>query len=562
MAETLEKIKVNALSTNETDSLENLNEVVPGEVSLDSVQNAKYKRDTSIFEIQPAAVISPRNVRDIQNVVNFVNKNKKKQPNLSITARSAGTDMAGGPLTDSILLEFMSHFNQIKEIKDHSAIIEPGVYYRDFEKEAAKYGLLYPSYPASKDLCAFGGIVNNNSGGEKTLVYGKTNKYIEKFKMVLSDGNIYTLKKVGGKALEEKLKQKDFEGEIYRKIHKLLSSHEDVIAKSRPQVSKNSSGYNIWDAWDGENLDLTQLVCGAQGTLGIVTEAKVRLVPIPKHEKLYVIFMKNMKNLPQFVQDVLALKPTSFEITDDHTFKIYLRYAREMAAVIGSHGLFETIKLFMPETMLILRHGMPKLIVLVEFEGNDPAELRGDMKALDGIVKKYKMIGHRTKNRMEANKYWKLRRDTFKLLREKITDRHSTPFVDDIIVKPQDLPEFWPQLTSILDNSKLFYTISGHLGDGNLHIIPLMDLSKETEREKIYPTTDKVYDLVLKYHGSITAEHNDGLMRAPYLKEEFGEEVYKIFEEVKKAFDPDNIFNPHKKTDGTFEYAKAHMIKD
>lgn len=537
-----------------------LKTIVKGEIITDQENLKKYSRDTSIFEITPEVVVAPHDSEDITNLVRYVHKNKEKHPKLSLTARSAGTDMSGGPLTDSILLDFTKHFNNIRTVAKDHAVVEPGVYFRDFEKELLDKNEFYPPYPASKDLCALGGIVNNNSGGEKTLQYGKTNKYILGLKVILTDGNEYYLEKLGRKQLQAKMLKKNFEGELYRKVYKLLSTNQDVIKKTRPHVSKNSSGYNIWDAYDGESLDLTQLICGAQGTLGFVTEAKLKLIPKPKREKLYVIFLYSLKDLPHFVQEILALKPTSLEITDDHTFKIYLRYAREMASILGVHDIFSTIKLFLPEIKLIALHGMPKLIVLVEFEGDENSELTTEVHDLVKIIKKYKMIGTYAKTKIHRDKYWKLRRDTFKLLREKIKDRHSTPFVDDIIVLPEKLPEFLPKLTKILNESKIFYTISGHLGDGNLHIIPLMDLKKTEERDKIYPVTDKVYNLVLEYGGSITAEHNDGLIRSPYLQQEFGKEIYHIFEEIKKIFDPRNIFNPYKKIGTTKEFAKKHMI--
>jgi len=539
-----------------------LQKTITGEVITDELTLQKYSRDTSIFEMTPSVIVSPKDIEDLKNLVKYVSSHKKNDPALSLTARTAGSDMSGGPLTTSISVDFMQHFNQIKSITDSYTIVEPGVYFRDLETRLNEKELLYPPYPASKDLCAIGGIVNNNSAGEKTLQYGKTNKYILGLNMVLSDGEEHYFEKLSKAQLQNKMKSTSYEGKLFKKLYALLSENEEAIFSSRPQVSKNSSGYNIWDVIDKEgNFDITQIVCGAQGTLGFITEAKLKLVPNPKKEKLYVVFINNMDDLPNFVQDVLKLKPTSLEITDDHTFKIYLKYAREMASLLGSHGIFATMKLFLPETMLIARHGMPKLIVLVEFEGDETKILSDEIKSLVEIVKKYKMSGHYCKTKKDADKYWKLRRDTFKLLREKIKDRHSTPFVDDIIVRPECLPEFLPKLTQILDKHKLFYTISGHLGDGNLHIIPLMDLKNPDERKKIFPATDEVYKLVLEYKGSLSAEHNDGLIRSPYLKEQFGDKVYKIFHEIKNIFDPLNIFNPHKKIGVTKEFAQKYMIK-
>lgn len=538
-----------------------LKKFIKGDLITDPMSLQKYSRDTSIFEIKPSLIVAPKDIQDLQNLVAFVSKNKKSHEELSLTARAAGTDMSGGPLTDSIIVDFTKYFNHIKEVTKEYTVVEPGVYFRDLEKILDMKELLYPPYPASKMICAIGGIVNNNSAGEKTLQYGKTNKYILELEMILRDSKKYTFRKLSKKELDKKMAQKDLEGEIYKNTYKLITNNYELITNSRPQVSKNSSGYNIWDIWDKEHFDLTQIFCGAQGTLGLMTKAKLRLVSKPHHSKLYVVFMKNLNDLPQFVNEVLTLKPTSLEITDDHTFKIYLKYAREMASLLGSGGIINTIKLFMPETFLILRHGIPKLIVLVEFEGDQTRDLTHEIKQLEEIVKKYNLVGRFCRTKLESEKYWKLRRDTFKLLREKIKDKHSTPFVDDIIIKPETLPEFLPKLTAILDKYKIFYTISGHLGDGNLHIIPLMDLKKSQEREKIFPCADEVYKLVSEYQGSYSAEHNDGLIRSPYLKQQFGEKIYKIFKDLKQIFDPEGIFNPHKKVDATFAYAKSHMIK-
>lgn len=542
---------------------EEIKKLINGEVLTQESEKIKYTRDTSIYEMEPEIVVQPKDKTDIKTLISYVLKNKKKHSSLSIACRAAGTCMSGGPLTESILLDFTKHFNHTLEIGNDYAIVEPGVYYRDFEKETlAKENLYFPSYPASRDLCAIGGIVNNNSGGEKTLQYGKTNKWVKNIHVMLSDGNEYVLKKQNQNELKEKMGQKDFEGELYRKMYDLVIKNQDIIKKAYIDVTKNSSGYNLWDVWDGKNFDLSQVFVGAQGTLGIMLDAKLKLVKKNKYEKLYVVFFKNLAVLPDFTTDVLKLKPTSLELTDDHTFKLYLRYAREMASILGSGGLFNTVKLFMPEVLLVLRHGIPKLVTLVQFEGENEKELDQKIKQTEEIVKKYGLTGRFCKTQIEANKYWKLRRDTFKLLRERVKDKHSTPFIDDLCVKPEQLPMFIPELTHILDRYKIIYTISGHLGDGNLHIIPLMDLSKPEVRTIIYKVANEVFDLTLKHKGTLTAEHNDGLIRGPYLEKEYGKEMFELFKKVKQIFDPENIFNPHKKTGATLEFAKSHMIQD
>jgi FAD/FMN-containing dehydrogenase len=232
-----------------------------------------------------------------------------------------------------------------------------------------------------------------------------------------------------------------------------------------------------------------------------------------------------------------------------------------MASLLGAKGIFSMFKLFLPEILMIAKIGFPKLIVLAEFTSQSQDEIKEKIQKAKEIIKKYKYLFRQPKDEKETEKYWRLRRDTYKLLREKIKNLTAAPFIDDFIILPEYLPEFLPKLYQILDEYKLIYTISGHLGDGNLHIIPLMDLKNENQRKNILEITDKVYDLVLSYKGILTAEHNDGLIRGPYLEKEFGKEVYEIFLEIKKIFDPQNIFNPYKKVMARKENIEKFIIK-
>src|SRR3989338_5959455 len=200
--------------------------------------------------------------------------------------------MTGGGLTESVVVDVTKHLNKIKAIGKDSAVVEPGVYYRDFEKETLQHDLLLPSYPASKDICTVGGMAANNSGGEKTLAYGKTEDYVMELKAVLSDGKEYLIKPLTKDELDKKLKQTDFEGKIYQKIHQLITRNAEILKNARPKVSKNSAGYYLWNVWDGKHFDLTKLLVGSQGTLGIITEIKFRLIRPKKYSRLAVIFLK------------------------------------------------------------------------------------------------------------------------------------------------------------------------------------------------------------------------------------------------------------------------------
>ena len=543
---------------------EELQKSVKGEVVQDEQTLQNFSHDASIYEVTPRAVIFPKNTEDIKNTVKFVNKHKKENSKLSITARSAGTDMGGGSLNESIIISFTKYFNKIIAIKDNIATVQPGVYYRDFEKYTLGYGLIFPSFPASREICAIGGIINNNSGGEKSFGYGKTEKYVKKLKMVLSDGNEYEFQALNDKELTEKLLLHTFEGEIYRNMHALISKNYELIISAKPKVSKNSAGYFLWNVYDKEKklFDLTKLFTGAQGTLGIMTEASIELIPVKKHSEMLVVFIKekDTKKLGSIIEAVIPLKPESFETYDDHTLKLAVKFFHEFAKKLGAANIISTAIHFLPEFIMVLKGGMPKLILQIEFSGNNLDDLKDKIKILKGTLKPFNLSMRVAGDEVQSKKYWLIRRESFNLLRHKIKDKHAAPFIDDFVINPEKLSEFLPKLNNILAKyPSLIYTVAGHAGNGNFHIIPLMNLHDESQREIIPKLSEEVYDLVFEYQGSTTGEHNDGLVRSPYLKKMYGEEIYKLFEKTKEIFDPHNIFNPMKKVNADAEFSFNHI---
>ncbi len=538
--------------------------LIKGDVADDAETLAKYSRDTSIFERKPSVVVFPKDADDVSAVVKYVHEAKLHGKNISIAPRSAGTDMTGGPLTDSISLVFTKYMNHIGDITEDVAITEPGVYYRDFEKETlGKVGRLVPSYPASRDLCAIGGMIGNNSGGELTLKYGQTRRYVRELDVVLSDGSRTTVKPLNESELAAKKAQQDLEGKMYRDVSTLLDSNQGEIEKARPTVSKNSAGYALWEVANKEKgtFDLTQLITGSQGTLGIVTRAELGLVKLKSDRAMLVIFLSDVNLLPAVVGRVLDFSPESFESYDDQTFKLAVRF---MPQILRHFGLLEMIKLafaFIPEMLLVATGGVPKLVLMAEFaEDSHQAALAQAEKAREAI-KDIPVKSRIAKSETAAAKYWTIRRESFSLLRKNLRGLYAAPFIDDIVVHPADYPDFLPELHTLLEQYALIYTIAGHIGDADFHIIPLMDLGQQDARKAVMELEEKVYALVAKYKGSITGEHNDGIVRTPYLKVMYGEKMCGLFEEVKKIFDPLGILNPGKKTGGTFADIERSMIK-
>ncbi len=586
---------------------EEIQKFFKGEVDDSNETLFKYSHDASLLEVRPKVVVYPLDSEDVRNLVTWVSVHQSKYPGLSITARCAGTDMSGGAIGESIIMDFTRHMNKLlggplplenfskkKAVKNYSGnyplvpsyiTVQPGMFYRDFEKITLEKGLILPCYTASKSLNAVGGMFGNNSAGERTLKYGKTEDYILETKVVFADGVERVVKSF---PMSEISKQE----EIYTKVNNLIKENEDEIKRAKPNVHKNSAGYYIWnvisqssqnfrkyalgDTGQGthfsenlansgpETFDLNKLLVGSQGTLGIATEITFRLIPDNKHSKLVAIFMKELAPLGRLVDELLTLNPETLETYDDKTMRLAVKFFPDFLKNKGVFGMLKLMWSFLPEFFMLLTGGFPKLILLVEFAGNDDKLIDEKCIQLVEKIKHFKLKTHITKSEAEANKYWDIRRESFALLRKHVKGKRTAPFIDDIIVRPEFLPKFIPELNAILDTYKLTYTIAGHAGDGNFHIIPLMDFSRPDTAKIILELGDKVYDLVMKYQGSITAEHNDGIIRTPYLEKMYGARIVQIFKQIKQIFDPKNIFNPGKKIPtvsmgGTREYIATHI---
>ncbi|MFY9462267.1 MAG: FAD-binding oxidoreductase [Candidatus Sungiibacteriota bacterium] len=532
-----------------------------GELDDSAEALSKYSHDASLFEVKPQLVVFPKDVEDIKNLVKFAGRVHGDDGRISLTPRSAGSDMSGGPLTSSIVVELTRHLNRLKEIGPDYAVVEPGLFYRDFEKETLARGLLLPTYPASRELCAVGGMIANNSGGEKTLAYGKTEDYVQDLKMVLYDGNEYSFRKLSLKELEEKKQKHTLEGEIYRKMHELIENNYELLRGAKPKVTKNSAGYYLWNVLNKEEktFDLTRIITGSQGTLGIITEAKLRLIKPKPHTRLLVIFLNDIKPIADVASHVLKHKPESFESYDDNTFKLAVKLFPDIAKKLKGN-IIRLAFSFLPEFWMVLTGGIPKLVLLAEFTGETADEAQKKAEEAEADLKKvFRFKTKVTRSNQEAEKYWVIRRESFNLLRHHVKGLRTAPFIDDFVVHPDDLPEFMPKLYKILGRYNIFYTIAGHVGDANFHIIPLMDLSKPEAKDIIKNMSQEVYKLVFDFGGSTTGEHNDGLIRGPFLKMMYGEKVYKLFEETKRIFDPQGIFNPGKKVGSSLDYALAHV---
>ena len=538
-----------------------LSKIFKGEVDNSTETLDFYSHDASLFELRPQVVAFPQDTADIQAAIGFVNQHKATHPELSITPRSRGTDMSGAAIGESIVLDISKHMNQLHEVTAQNAHVQPGMLFREFDLETIKQGSILPSYPASRDLASVGGMVNNNSGGEKSLEFGKTDNFVTELQVVLADGNEYTLKPLNRDELNTKMSQDDYEGNLYRRTFELLDGHYDEIQTAAPKVSKDSTGYHLWNVWKRDTgiFDLTKLFVGAQGTLGIVTDVKVNLVPKPAHSGTLVCYMRNIDQLGEVIPAVLSHKPATFESFDDNTLWLSFKF---FFAFLAKLGLWSWIKLalqLIPDGFMLIK-GVPQLILLIEFTGASQDEVKHKIHQMKLDLKQYNFTYMEEDNtEAKSRKFWLMRRESFNLLRSKVKDKHTAPFIDDFVVPPARLTEFLPQLRTIIKKYNLLATIAGHMGDGNFHVIPLMKIEDPKERAKLEPAMKEVNTLVIQYGGSVSGEHNDGMIRGPWLKEMYSPNVLGYMQEIKALYDPQNIFNPHKKTDATWDFSFSHI---
>ncbi|MFT6829394.1 MAG: FAD/FMN-containing dehydrogenase [Candidatus Paceibacteria bacterium] len=570
---------------NYTEIKKQLDSLLDGDISINARELTDHSTDWSLFKIMPDMIVYPKHALDLENLVQFVNQyNTEHHRGLSLTARAAGSGMSGGSLNHSIIVDVTKYMNKIGKIVTDDfgtqsvrgdfaypisgkATVQPGMRYIPFEEETLKYEMLMPTFPASRKLCAIGGMVANNGAGEKSLKYGQNKDFVDQVKVILSDGNEYTVKPLSYMELIELKKENNLLSEIASEIYELVKQHWGVIQDKRPVTSKNAAGYLIWDVVSCGTLsefesgrgffDLTKLIVGAQGTTGIITEVTYKLTPIEDKEEMIVMFVNDIYQLPRITEVLKRHDLDTIELYDDNTFKIGIKFFKDF---IKDKGFFHAISYslrFLPEFWMAMTGGVPKFVVLAESADIDAekvhAEVLAEFKDIKNEIPNLKSFIVKGK---ASQKYWDFRHDSFKLLTEHSlksraegSGTRTAPFIDDIAVNPEHLPEYLPRLVKILDEYKdeFMYTIAGHLGNGNFHIIPLVDMNKEQNKEHIVEISEKVYALALEYNGSITAEHNDGIVRTPFLPQMFGDDMMKVFKTIKDIMDPNNIFNPGKK---------------
>ncbi len=505
---------------------EELRKRVSGEVRFDPFSRVLYSTDASIYQMEPVGVVIPRRVEDVLAVLEIARDNR-----VPVLPRAGGTGLAGQSVNHAIVMDFSKYLNQVIEVNQEErwARVQPGIVLDQLNRHLAPYNLQYAPDPTTSNRACVGGGIGNNTCGAHSVIYGKTLDHIEEVDVVLSDATRAAFRTLEPHELETKLKGEGLESDIYRGVLQIARENLTEIEARYPRIMRRVSGYNLDSFLGEEPVNLTKMVVGSEGTLCVVTEAKVNLVPRPTMTSLSVLHFASIFEASEATKEVLKHEPSSVEVLD----KMVLDRSRE------SMGQSRNLSFVA---------GDPGALLLVEFYGESAAELTAKMERLKEDMAR-RRLGYACVNmltRADQDMVWNVRKGGLGLLMSIHGDAKPIPFVEDPAVDPERLGEFVRRFDEVVRNHDTRAGYYGHASVGCLHIRPLVSLKSEAGIEKMLSIGEEISDLVKEFGGSMSGEHGDGIVRGVWTEKMFGPEIYQAFRDLKSAFDPRGIMNPGK----------------
>lgn len=491
-----------------------------GKVRDDQPTLTAYAVDASIYKIVPQAVVLAETEADIQAVVSYA-----ARTGVPLTPRAAGTNLTGSAVGAGIILD-VSRLNRIFEVNQEEkwARVQPGVVFAELNKHLAPHRLMFGPDPSSGEVCKLGGMLANNSAGPHTLRYGSVKDNVCALRVCLSSGSWLDARAYGLEAHETRAVLEAHPA--LREVLELVHRHKDLIRAKRPTVSKNSCGYNVFGLLDGMEqgvFDLPQLFVGSEGTLGVISEAVIRLVDRPAATATALIHFRVLDDVGEAVPQVLTLAPSALEIMDAHTLDL-----------IGRS-----------------RHGIPAdaaATILADFDQDRTGDSVRDKAArLSAICRRYRLASEPViafdRERREA--LWKARKALYPTLYQFGGGKKPINVVDDVVVRAEQISELIRYLDEFFGAQRVPVAIFGHIGNGNAHIVPLLDLNDRGDFSRMVEAHRAIHETVLtRFGGSICGEHGDGRVRAEFVRRMFGDELYAVFRQIKRSLDPTGVLNP------------------
>ncbi len=512
---------------------EALRRAVGGEVRFDAYSRHLYARDASIYSIEPIGVVFPRDADDAAAVVAVA-----AEHGVPVLCRGAGTSLAGQAVGAAVVVDFSRHMNAVIEIDPgaRTARVQPGVVQEQLNRAAAGHGLMFGPDTSTASRATIGGMIGNNSAGSGSVRYGMTVDHVQRLDVVLSDASRATLGPVPAGRVAGLAAAPTLEGALYRELPGLLRAHADAIATGYPRFWRQSGGYRLdrlaRAAAAGE-FDLAALVTGSEGTLAMVTEATVGLVPAPAHRVIAVGHFRSAQAAIEATQSALDCDPDAVELIDRTILDLSrtkLEYRR-----LGS----------------ILRDD-PDAVLFVTFTGDTAREAGAGLDRLDAA---WRRGGHgyftlRAESAAEQDALLKVRSAGLGLLMAASSGPlRPAAFIEDTAVNPADLAGYARRFAQILDAAGLRAGFYGHASVGCLHVRPFIDLTRPGQLALLRSVAEQVRDLVIEFGGVNSSEHGDGLSRSEFNEAVFGPALYQAMRAVKSLFDPAGRMNPGKIVD-------------
>ena len=501
---------------------------ITGEVRFDKISRALYSTDASVYQIRPLGVVLPKTREDIVRALEVCRRLR-----CPITMRGGGTSQAGQAIGEGLQIDTSKYFKNVLELKleERWVRVEPGIVLDELNAQLLPHGLRFAPDISTASRATIGGMMANNSSGARSVLYGKTIDHVLEQVVLLSDGSVAHFRDI---ASDEIPTGSTLESNCYATVIRLAAEHAREIDRRFPKILRRVAGYNLDEFVDpAKPVNLAKLMVGSEGTLGIVLEAKLRLVPLPKAKAVMAIMFADLLESLSASPVILAHHPSAIEVMDKHI----LDNTRQNAALDLIRNTF--VK------------GDPAAILCVEFYGDRPEDLLPRLAALEADLRAKKLGYHYHSETAPAAqaKIWNLREAALGLSMAMKQDAKSISFVEDTAVAPEQLSSFIGRFLKIIDSHGTTAGIYAHASVGCLHVRPVVNMKTEEGVRKFESIAGEVADLVLEFGGALSGEHGDGLVRSPFMRQMFGPVLYECFREIKRTFDPLGILNPGKIVD-------------
>lgn len=493
-----------------------LTKLVQGDVFADIIHRVAFSTDASSYRIVPQCVVAPRDVQDIVAAVRYAG-----QQGLAVAARGAGSGLAGESLCSGIVFDMSRYLKQILRIDGETVTCEPGVVLDDLNKRLLESGRKIGPDPSSANRATVGGVVGNNATGAHSLQYDHIAAHVESVEAVLPDGSIVILRN----GFEAPQTPRDIVGSLARNCWSLLTAGREVIDKAQPATPRNRCGYNIAGVCHDRTIDLARLVAGSEGTLAVFTSITLRTVPVPAAKGLLQLEFDSLDSMARAVPTIMETGPAACELMDQSLMRMAIDQ--------------------FPQYRDILPAGAAA-VLLIEQVGLSPAQVREKLEATDRAVGKQATGRTIITDAKAQARVWKSRKDAGPLLYRKRRRQHPAEFMEDVSVDHRRLADYLAGLDKIQKKHGSTMCFFGHAGDGELHVRPYIDLGDPKDRAKMLAIAEDVYTLAWSLGGTISGEHAVGLIRAGFVRRQFGDAYYGLLQEVKKIFDPAGLMNPGK----------------